>query len=290
MSLVKKVATTIEKYGIPLYVKPFLEKLKSMTEDDVRDLENTLQQEILLRNMQNGQLPNLTKFVRMYHKHCHFQVPFEIADHESADHATYRKPECQFRAGIARITLFTFTLPSTYANRYTQDIIDFLDECETAELKGLVLDFRKHGGGNMWPLVKALSRYLNGSTLFAWRNKRVYKTERCWYNWIQGTLEWKNQPFLVGPTPPYPIAVLIGPQTSSSGEFVASCFIQRPKCRLFGKRSGGYLSVNNTRPILGYQLTFPESLQTSRNGKFQEYIDPDVDTSRPLTDALEWVR
>jgi C-terminal processing protease CtpA/Prc len=274
MSSAKKIISIIKKYGIPIYIKPFLEYVHSMSENELLDVNNSEKK--------------MTTFVRFYHKHCHFAIPIQIKTHEQN---IYQNPECEMlKMGIARITLYTLELPTEYAKPYIQNIVNFLDDCDANPLiKGLVLDFRKHKGGNMWPLIEALSRYLNGSTLFSWKNHRVFKNEQLWDNLINGKKK-ENQQFLVGSTPNYPIAVLIGSQTASSGEFVASCFIKRPKCRLFGKQTRGYLSVNESREVDGYAFTFPTSLQTSRNGKFQECIDPDIVTSHPMKDAFNWIK
>jgi len=273
MSTVKKVISIIEKHGIPMYVKPFLEHVQSMSAEELRDLYLEDSPDFYKK---------MTNFVRLYHKHCLFEPP-------PGTQTEFPFQETQFRmlkSGIAKITLFGFELPDDKVSKqYTDVIVSFLDA--NPLMKGLVLDFRKHTGGDMWPLVKALSRYVNDSTLFAWTDQRRVG-KKGWINWTNG--KWKtNQPFLVGSAPGIPIAVLIGPQTGSAGEFVASCFLNRPNCRLFGKQSRGYLSANETRQVNGYAFTFPTVLQTSRDGTYQEYIDPDVVTTRPLTDAIDWI-
>jgi C-terminal processing protease CtpA/Prc len=275
MSTVKNVISIIENDGIPMYVKPFLKLVKSMSADELRDLYG--------EDSPNFE-KKMTNFVRLYHKHCHFESDFNPEYHNPP----FQETQCQMlKSGIAKITLFTFELSDEKVSKqYTDYIVSFLDA--NPLMKGLVLDFRKHKGGNMWPLVKALQRYLNDSSLFAWTIHRNPLGKNGWINWIKG--KWKtDQPFLVGSTPKYPIAVLIGPQTASSGEFVASCFINRPNCMLFGKQTRGYLSGNETRHVHGYAFTFPTVLQTSRDGKYQEHIDPDVVTTRPLKDAIDWI-
>lgn len=267
MSTVKKVISIIEKHGIPMYAKPFLEHVQSMSADELRDL---------YREDSPDFDKKMTNFVRLYHKNCHFESDFQQVPPGTQTEFPFQETQCRMlKSGIAIITLFTFE--EKVSN--TDGIVSFLDA--NPLMKGLVLDFRKHKGGNMWPLVKALSRYVNDSTLFAWTNHRRVGRN----NWTNG--KWKtHQPFLVGSAPQYPIAVLIGPQTASAGEFVASCFINRPNCRLFGKQTRG---SNETRQVNGYAFTFPTVLQTSRDGTHQEYIDPDVVTTRPLTDAIDWI-
>jgi C-terminal processing protease CtpA/Prc len=47
-------------------------------------------------------------------------------------------------------------------------------------------------------------------------------------------------------TPDPPVAVLIGPQTASSGEATALAFVGRPDTRLFGTTTAGYTTGNST--------------------------------------------
>jgi C-terminal processing protease CtpA/Prc len=170
--------------------------------------------------------------------------------------------------------------------KYKNDIINFLD---THDFKGLILDFRKHHGGNMWPLVDALSRFLDNSTLFAWSNEKVSFKDKKWRNLINGKVK-VNQSFIKGANINYPIAVIIGSQTASAGEFVASCFINRNNVKIFGENTSGYLSVNNTIKIDNFEVNLPVKLQISRNDKFMEYIEPDVYTTKPITEAKLWIR
>jgi C-terminal processing protease CtpA/Prc len=141
----------------------------------------------------------------------------------------------------------TYSLTKTQINNYIKNITDFLDK--NKNMKGLILDFRKHTGGSMWQLVEALSRFLNNNTLFAWNNNKVNFNEKKWFNLINNSTK-NNQHFIKSNINTiYPIAIIIGNKTASAGEFVASCFASDKNVKFFGQRTAGYLSVNKTYKI-----------------------------------------
>ena len=174
------------------------------------------------------------------------------------------------------------------ATLYKNNIISFLDK--NSNMTGLILDFRNHGGGNMYPLIFAFTRFLNNSSLFAWDNERVSKPEKKWMNLVDGKAKFDQQ-FIpaAGSESQMPVAVIIGKKTGSTGEFVASAFMARDNVKLFGERSGGYLSVNNTYFFDKFIFITPESLQTSRNLQFKEFIEPNVVTQQPITAAKQFI-
>lgn len=181
----------------------------------------------------------------------------------------------------------TYSLKKSQINDYIKNITDFLDQ--NKNIKGLIIDFRKHTGGSMWPLIEALSRFLNNNTLFAWNNNKVNFNQKEWWNLVNNTVK-RNQHFIksnINTT--YSIAIIIGNKTASAGEFVASCFGCDKNVKFFGQRTAGYLSVNNTYKIDKYEIHFPIALQTSKNGKFKEYLEPDVYTNKPISYAKKWI-
>ena len=181
----------------------------------------------------------------------------------------------------------TYSLTKLEISNYIKNITDFLDK--NKNMKGLILDFSKHTGGSMWQLVEALSRFLNNNTLFAWNNNKVDFNEKKWFNLVNNSTK-NNQHFIkTNINTNYPIAIIIGNKTASAGEFVASSFIGDKNVKFFGHRTAGYLSVNNTYKIDKYDIHFPTSLQTSKNSKFQEYLEPDVYTNKPISDAKKWI-
>jgi C-terminal processing protease CtpA/Prc len=88
-----------------------------------------------------------------------------------------------------------------------------------------------------------------------------------------------------------PVAVLIGSQTASSGEATAISFHGRPNTQFFGRPSHG-LTTSNQPYLLsdGAVIMITSSIEVDRNGQeFGGSIDPDVVTSKPEQDAVQWL-
>lgn len=108
-------------------------------------------------------------------------------------------------------------------------------------------------------------------------------------NLINGKVKFLQKRLQTTINTPYPIAIIIRENTGSAGEFVASSFIGDKNVKFFGKNSGGYLSTNLTYKVDKYNIHFLTALQTSKNDKFQEYLEPDIYTSKPISIAKEWI-
>jgi len=274
--LLLKIINLIIKNGITNYVNKFKQYLKKIK------FEN---------NISNDKdfLKISTKLIKLYHYHSSINISFKF-NSIHPDKLIPTKFSIINNIGIIKLFMFdTYSLTKSQINDYIKNITDFLDK--NKNMKGLILDFRKHTGGSMWQLVEALSRFLNNNTLFAWNNNKVNFNQKKWLNLVNKTPKY-NQHFIttnINTKTIYPIAIIIGNKTASAGEFVASCFISNKNVKFFGEKTAGYLSVNNTYIIDKYDIHFPIALQTSKDGKFQEYLEPDVYTNTPINDAKKWI-
>lgn len=125
------------------------------------------------------------------------------------------------------------------------------DEIERADAEGVcgwVVDLRGNFGGNMWPMLAGIGPVL-GEGLAG------YFVEpdggRQAWSYEAGASKMDRRAMVEVPGAPYrlrtgqpPVAVLIGPQTASSGEAVAVAFRGRGQTRLFGEPTAG-LSTSN---------------------------------------------
>ena len=136
--------------------------------------------------------------------------------------------------------------------RYTAALRAALTTLDQGQLCGWIIDLRRNSGGNMWPMLQGLDPLLgeepfgyfvrpSGVTV-AWARTRTG---------IAGAL-----PPLRGEGRSYslahqdaPIAVLIGPETGSSGEMTAIAFIGGPRVRTFGAPSAGLTNANSVYPL-----------------------------------------
>jgi hypothetical protein len=267
-----KIINLIISDGIKQYISVFMNKLNKLE---------------FLDNIQNDKdfINYTNKIIKIYHFHSSIEI--------NAKHNLYKtnnliptKFKISNNIGIIKLYSFnTYSLTKKQIDNYIENITTFLDN----NIKGLILDFRKHSGGDMYPLLKALSRFLNNNTLFAWADHKVKFNEQMWCNLINGKVKFLQKRLQTTINTPYPIAIIIGENTASAGEFVASSFIGDKNVKFFGKNSGGYLSVNQTYKIDKYDIHIPTTLQTSKNYKFQEYLEPDIYTNKPISVAKEWI-
>lgn len=288
--IINKVLSQMEKKNISIYFKKFLIKLKQ-------------QQHELKTAFNNDEefISYMTDLVHMYHPHAFFMQTMTTPQTNSLSSSKNFNKPTEFTIGtdnIGIIKLFDFYINYGVSENiqkkeqtiYENNIISFLDK--NSNMRGLILDFRHHQGGDMHPLIFALSRFLNNSSLFAWSNIKVKKTDKKWVNLIDGVLKF-DQYYISNSTNNnhIPIAVIIGEKTGSSGEFVASSFIDRDNVKLFGEKSGGFLSANATYFYDDkYIFLMPELLQTSRNLEFKEFIEPNVVTTQPITEAKIFIK
>jgi C-terminal processing protease CtpA/Prc len=269
-----KIINLIISNGIKQYIIIFIKKLNKFN---------------FLDNIQNDKdfINYTNKIIKIYHYHSSIEI--------NANHNLYKTnnlipTKFKISNNIGTIKLYsfsTYSLTKTQIDNYIKNITNFLDN--NIYIRGLILDFRKHSGGNMYPLLKALSRFLNNNTLFAWADHKVKFNEQVWCNLINGKVKFLQKRLQTTINTPYPIAIIIGENTTSAGEFVASSFIGDKNVKFFGKNSGGYLSANLTYKVDKYDIHFPNALQTSKNDKFQEYLEADIYTSKPISIAKEWI-
>lgn len=142
-------------------------------------------------------------------------------------------------------------------------------------IKGWIVDLRDNTGGNMHPMISGLGSLIGEGTLgyFVYKDKKtpwVYKDRKFGSNTITESYDLKS-----GQSK---IAVLIGPNTASSGEATTIAFIGKSNVKLFGKPSAGYTSANRIYPLSdGKSFALASSYEMDRNGKvYYGKIDPDV--------------
>ena len=156
----------------------------------------------------------------------------------------------QFSITSDKIGHFKFFQHLGYVKKDETKLIEFMANNLALCKKGVILNFRYHLGGNMWPLVNSLAPLLKGKTLIhsnLWltmdTNTQIH-TKRI-------TKHPKTDYF------PYPIAVVFGGHTTSSGEIVAAIFSERNNklIRSFGKPTHGFFTANDEVKVKGTTLS-----------------------------------
>ena len=185
----------------------------------------------------------------------------------------FRPPEAQRLAnGVGVIRLFDFMGSPPEAQTYAQ-----AGEREVAVLKErgvcrFVVDLRSDQGGNMYPMITAVSGLLDDGVLGTFEDAAGHSS-----HWIlkDGVVTTSVASDAQAPNPPrnrFPVAVLIGPSTASAGEFTAMSFKGRPVTSFFGAPSAGWITANiPVRLSDGAVILMTSGWGVDRTGK--KYVD-----------------
>lgn len=150
---------------------------------------------------------------------------------------------------------------------------------------GWTVDLRKNFGGNMWPMLAGVGPILGEG--LAGFFVEPDGSRQAWY--YEDSASRIGQKVMVEVTgSPYrgnsrqpPVAVLIGPQTASSGEAVAVAFRGREQTRFFGEATAG-LSTSNEGFRLpdGARIVLTTATFADRTGEvYGEPLQPDENIS-----------
>lgn len=149
--------------------------------------------------------------------------------------------------------------------------------------QGLIIDLRMNGGGNYAPMLTGLSPLLGDGVkayCFDHNGKEDGRTVL-----LHGVVtDDQGVPQLAAPAycqvpSSLPVAVLIGPATGSSGEILAMILRDRPRTRLIGEQTSGYLSATTGYFFGkgGYVLmTTHHMAPASKQPNTLHYLVPDV--------------
>jgi C-terminal processing protease CtpA/Prc len=116
-----------------------------------------------------------------------------------------------------------------------------MEAADSDSLEGWIVDLRGNRGGNMWPMLAALSPFLQGRAGFFVEPGDVWLgwgAERAAIMLERDTVAFVNDPY--GPWTDTPrIAVLTDRLVATAGEAVAVAFRGHPRARSFGTATCG---------------------------------------------------
>jgi hypothetical protein len=283
----RRVRNIVCRHGLPRYVAAW--PYRSGDDDD-------------------PDLSEVTRRLRAYHPHTMLYVngapeglAFSRKLRVDADRSLRRSPDFAFnsRSRIGTVTLHTCAGLGlsdkefeALKDRHARLVHRTLDTWLSSGLRGLILDFRRHHGGSFYPLMYGFSRLLVGVPLFAWTRGTADVPRRGWLVLRDdsrfteaGEHRGKNALSI-----PLHVALILGPETSSSGELAAAMFATKDKVRSFGAPTSGALSVNEGfRVRQGIELMLTDRLVTLSDGASTERLVPDVRTQRPMEAARSWL-
>ena len=187
--------------------------------------------------------------------------------------------------GILLIVLPHFSGQSADENqRYAKAVLDALPEADAP--KGVVIDLRGNTGGNMYPMIAAIHRFLPDDNILRFKTRKFTMH-------VTKEMVLRNVGLAARPALDCPVALLTDDKTASSGEATLLCFRGLEKARTFGAPTAGYASANAPYPMPdGSQLILTTGCDMARTGEMfcDDPIAPDVTTDQPLEDALIWLR
>ena len=199
------------------------------------------------------------------------------------DEAEWEMPSVeQLDGGILLIKLPPFSGNSEEGTKYANTVLDAIPDTP----QGVVLDLRGNRGGNMYPMIAAVHRFLPDDILLKFRTRR--RTMMINKEHVTATAGVGLQPRIE-----CPVALLTNEGTGSSGEATLLCFRGLNYARTFGVATAGYASTNQTFKLPdGSQLVLTIGEDVARTGEVfcDDPIEPDVTTDTPLEAALEWIQ
>ena len=180
---------------------------------------------------------------------------------------------------------------------YINSVINKMAKQDKINLKGWIVDLRGNFGGDMVPMLVAVSPILGegvlgyffypDSSFYTWNNKNGYLYDENGIWWEQPT----NSYHLKSPNP-Y-VAILTDNVTASSGEAVAIAFKGRNKTKSFGTPTFGVSTSNRSYTLSdGSRINLTVSVFADRNKiKYGSSVNPDVkcDEKVTLVNAINWI-
>ncbi len=193
----------------------------------------------------------------------------------------WEMPSVELRDGIAVIYLPPFSGNDDEGRRYVKTVLDALPDT----LSGAVVDLRGNSGGNMYPMIASVHRFLPNDDLLRFHNRKGFMPVDNDY--ILNVVGIARQAMI-----DCPVAILTNELTASSGEATLLCFRGLQNVRVFGAPTAGYASSNVPYPMPdGSKLVLTVGSDVARTG--EEFCDdpiaPDSLTTTPMEDALNWL-
>ncbi len=229
--------------------------------------------------------------------HSSFMTPDVANQMNNSTIYNYPRPQGKLIENkIGYVAVFEFNAQADEEeNKYADEIQHIIIELDQQSVCGWVVDLSKDLGGNMYPMIAGLGALIGEGRLGSFKDSTgqtiswYYRAGQSWLG-SQPLTKVSRPEFLLDPDK-VPVAVLIGPQTASSGEATAISFRGRPNTRFFGQPSYGLTTGNDVIPLAdGATIILTTVVELDRTG--QEYggsITPDVVTETPESDAADWL-
>jgi C-terminal processing protease CtpA/Prc len=229
---------------------------------------------------------------RLGERHTAFIAPASATAGGARPERRWPTAEINGRIGSVRLTPLSMVGPGgpEAARLYAETLGAEVRRLDAADVCGWVIDLRGDSGGNMWPMLNGLKSLLGDPPFGAFVTPQGAVSS--WVE-ISGVVAEARDVPRSPPTAPKshksraPIALLIGPQTASSGEMVAIALQGRPQTRSFGSQTAGLVTANQSFVLSdGAVLAIATAWVRDRTGRtYTGALQPDQSTASPETEA-----
>lgn len=213
-------------------------------------------------------------------KHTYLMTTDEVTVNDTS---SWEMPTVQLLENdMAYIKLPAFSGNAEEGIKYANTVLNDLPNA----LHGAIIDLRGNRGGNMYPMIAAVHRFLPDDVILKFSSRKRPMSINTFFVLQMVGLE-KQVPI------DCPVALLTDDWTGSSGEAVLICFRGLPNTRTFGSPTAGYCSCNQPFALPeGSQLVLTIGEDIARTGESfcDDPIAPDVLTETPFENAMEWLK
>lgn len=173
--------------------------------------------------------------------------------------------------------------------KYAEIVLEFLKINQ--EVKGVIIDLQDNTGGDMGPMVTAVSPLLpDGEILF------FAKSHNEWPVLLEDNRVLGGGTEIITDISPFklnvPVALLTNEKTASSAEALVMSFTDLDRAKTFGQSTAGYASANVPYALFDGAIMFlTTAFNQTPNGKmfYEEPIPVDFPTNKPYEDARIWL-
>ena len=198
------------------------------------------------------------------------------------DTSTWEMPTVELLENdIAFVKLPEFSGNKEEGVKYANIVLNAVPDA----VKGVIIDLRGNRGGNMYPMIAAVHRFLPDDVILKFSSRQRPMSVNTAF--VMRSVGMEQQPSIH-----CQVALLTDEWTASSGEAVLICFRGLENTRTFGSPTAGYCSCNQPFPLPGgSQLVLTTGEDIARTGEVfcDDPIEPDVLTEMPFEEALEWL-
>jgi C-terminal processing protease CtpA/Prc len=291
---VSAACDTIAKYSVMKDSVDFI-KLKQIALKIAGDAENYSECHLAIEYM----------LTSLGEHHSFFMKPDEVSNwkNDKSEFSTVKFPSSK----VVNSCGYIFVPPFHAGNKklimkYADSMQVILKELNNSDIKGWIIDLRENTGGNMEPMILGLGPIFDSEKLGSLNY--IDGKSQSWY-YKNGSYQWDDDKIseIVNPVKlksKLPIAVLIGPQTGSSGEIVAISFIGNGKTKFFGEPTWGLTTGNSSFDLPdGGRMMLASTFMADRNGNVyygkvqpDEIIPASKDKSNDsvLERAIDWIQ